>query len=448
MRHFPQWLFSLVFLFNVASIVRAEPADDEKLLQSVGVAVDGSSLLHFFRQRTPSADARRQMETLVRELGDPSFLVREKATLALIAQGPPARSVLLRAADAVDTEVKQRALRCLEAIAAVPDAALASAAARLVQIRKPTGACAVLLDYLPTVQDEGVEEDILGALVATGLNNDKTDPRLLTALKDELARRRGAAALVVGRLGNAEEKASVRRLLAEADPKVRLRAVQGLLGSKDMACMPALLALLTDAPLAIASQAEDVLTRLAGEQAPALALGVLPLERKRSRESWEAWWLANDGKLDLAKLDGDLLFCNPARRASEVSLKFLNAFVGNDPATITSTSEAPFLPESWSNNVIAKREDLTKFFAEQMRNTQGGRYTFAVMKVDGTDWYKKAAETELAKFLAAQQKANVKAVSVEYEDRQGQYKDVLVLFVRVSGSQARVIGLTSRRPDK
>jgi hypothetical protein len=56
--------------------------------------------------------------------------------------------------------------------------------------------------------------------------------------------------------------------------------------------------------VATASQAEDLLCRVAGEKSPAVSVGYGPdAERKKARAAWETWYKAEGSKLDLAKLD-------------------------------------------------------------------------------------------------------------------------------------------------
>jgi len=65
--------------------------------------------------------------------------------------------------------------------------------------------------------------------------------------------------------------------------------------------------LLANAPVELAWRAEDWLGRIAGEQSP-LPVPIAsddPAARKRWRESWQAWWKANESKPDLARATQD-----------------------------------------------------------------------------------------------------------------------------------------------
>src|SRR5262249_42250724 len=136
--------------------------------------------------------------------------------------------------------------------------ALTLAAIRLLRQRAPEGSCNALLGYLPFVTDENVEEEILLTLPVVGVRNGKCDPQLRAALSAAEPHRRAAAAFVLGQHGGSEEKTLVRRLLTDADPRVRLRAAQGLIAGRELHAVATLVALLGDSPLEVASQAEDL----------------------------------------------------------------------------------------------------------------------------------------------------------------------------------------------
>jgi outer membrane protein assembly factor BamB len=72
---------------------------------------------------------------------------------------------------------------------------------------------------------------------------------------------------------------------------------------KDRKAMPDLIGLLGDLPQGSAWRVEDVLVRLAGDQAPSIAVGTDGASRSRSRDAWLAWWQENSARVDLTKLD-------------------------------------------------------------------------------------------------------------------------------------------------
>jgi hypothetical protein len=300
----------LLLLLLLTSAVPARAADDaedpgrhEATLKQAGLGSDGAALLDFFRKRTPNADDRKRLADAVAHLGDAEFEEREKASKVLIAAGRAALPLLRPALKDADVEVVRRARECMETIERVPETSLALAAAHLLAVRRPDGATAALLDYLPVVDDLLVEDEFLAALAALAVRDGRPDDVLVRALEARAPAQRAAAAMVLGRLIR-DQRAAVRRLLTDADARVRFRAAEGLLRGGDREAVPALVALLADGPAELAFSAEDLLFRLAGEQAPAVALGAAKEDdRARSRDAWTAWWRDHGAGLDLGKIE-------------------------------------------------------------------------------------------------------------------------------------------------
>jgi HEAT repeat protein len=275
---------------------------DEELLRDAKLATDGPALLEFFRQRTLTGANRARIQALVQQLGDRSFRVREKAQAELIRMGPIATTLLRQAVKDADLEVRRRADHCLHEIEKGTGRALASAAARLVATRKPPGAAAVLLDYLPAVADESGAEEIVTALAAVARSDGKTDPAAIRALGDPIAVRRAAAAEAMCRAGATEERPAVRKLLTDRDVAVRVRVALALAYAQDKSAIPVLIDLLAELPRDQAWQIDDVLQRLAETQAPAWIAGTDEAARRQWREAWASWWLKHQAQVDLAKL--------------------------------------------------------------------------------------------------------------------------------------------------
>jgi HEAT repeat protein len=279
-------------------------ATDEATLREAGVKTDGASLLEFIRRRTLSEADQARLADTVRRLGDSDFGVREQAMADLLAAGRSAIPFLRPALDDADVEIARRARRCLQAVESSSAVSQAMAVVRLIADRRPEGATEALLNYLPFVDDDTLEEELLTSLGIVGVRDGKPDRLLLDALQDRAAVRRAAAALILGRLPEPHRPRLVRQLLTDTDPRVRLRAAQGLVAGKDREAIPALLALLSDGPLATAWPAEDLLCQIAGEHAPSAAVGAgQEAERRKCREAWEAWWRQHNSTIDLTKLD-------------------------------------------------------------------------------------------------------------------------------------------------
>jgi hypothetical protein len=281
----------------------SEIAADEAICKEAGLLTNGAALVEFFRKRTPSESVRAELAAKVRQLGDRSFRVREKATEKLVTAGRLASPLLREALHDPDVEIARRAERCLQQIESHSESPVILAAARLLAVRRPAEATGVVLDYLPAVDDDVVEDELVTTLGAVGIRDGKPEPRLLAALKDGAPVRRSAAARVLGRSPVAAQRDLARPLLADPHIKVRLRAAQGLIDGKEKDAIPVLVALLSEAPPALSWQAEDLLYRIAGEQAPRVSVGLgHDAERRKCREAWTAWWNGQRDHLDLHKL--------------------------------------------------------------------------------------------------------------------------------------------------
>jgi hypothetical protein len=279
-------------------------AADEGTCREAGLATDGPALLRFVEQRTPSATTRVRLAAAVRRLGDRSFRAREQASAELLAAGRMAVPLLRPVLNSPDLEVARRAQHCLAQIESNSELSIALAVARLLAVRRPTAATRVILDYVPFVDDDQLEQELLVTLQAVGIVDGKVSPLLVDALKDRTAARRSAAAWILGRSATAPLRDGVRPLLADADATVRLRAAQGLIAAKEKEAIPVLVQLLQDAPPAVAAQAEEDLYRIAGDQAPQVAVGTgTAAERRQCREAWARWWSEHGNQIDLATLD-------------------------------------------------------------------------------------------------------------------------------------------------
>ena len=287
-----------------AAPVAGPQADDEQILKTARVGTDGPALLTYFRQRTVTAADRQRIETLIRQLGDPAYAVRERASADVIAVGLPAIGPLRDAAANPDVEIARRAERCLGQIERAPSAALSAAAARGVARTRPAGAVGVLLAYLPMADDEAVADEVREALAAVAVVADSADPALAAALADPSPLKRGAAAEALARTGLPAAIDQSRKALADANADVRLRIALALVTrAKDKAAIPAMIGLLADLPQGAGWRIEDVLIRLAGDAAPKVTLGEDAAAREKCRDAWKDWWDKNGATVDLAKLD-------------------------------------------------------------------------------------------------------------------------------------------------
>jgi HEAT repeat protein len=279
-------------------------AADEQIVKSAGIGLTDEDLLEFFRKRTLSDADRDRMKTLIQQLGDDSYEVREKASRDLVALGTAAEGVLNMALKSPDLEVAHRAEECLRQIKRGVGGAISAAAARLLAVRKPREAAGVLLAYLPFADNETVADDVRTALTAVAVRDGKPDAVVLAALTDKVSVRRAAAAEALCRAGAVQTQPAIRKLLQDPELPVRLQVALALTSAGEKDAIPVLIDLLGQLPYDQALRAEDMLLRVADEQAPGLSLGRDDSSREKCRLAWVAWWKTESPKLDLARLNG------------------------------------------------------------------------------------------------------------------------------------------------
>jgi HEAT repeat protein len=304
---------------------------DEQTLKAAHLPLDGPGLLDFLRQRSRIEVKPDDVAALIRRLGDKTPAVHEKAFGDLVAFGPLAVAALRQAANDLESvETPARARRCLQAIegnvlatgpgvqtvyygqvpyvpgpggavATASGAGIPAAAARVVAIRRPPGATAVLLGYLPCADDATVTREVENTLAVVAFRARKPDPELVKALGSPLPQVRGAAAALICRVGGAEQQPLVKPLLQDPKPSVRLRAAIGLADLHDADAVPVLLDLLTQLSAALRAQAQAYLARLSGEWAVTVPQGEDELAQRLRRDLWAAWWQRTDGPAVLAE---------------------------------------------------------------------------------------------------------------------------------------------------
>jgi hypothetical protein len=281
---------------------------DEQTLKAANLGTDGPALLEFFRSHTLTDADREQVRRLIGQLGDDDFDVREKASADLVKLGPKVMGLLRPAVKDRDAEVARRAedcLRRLERVEKNPAAGLAqaSAAVRLLAVRKPGGAVEVLLGYLPFANHELVIEQVEAALVVLAVRDGKSDPVLVKALTAADPLRRATAGMVLARAGAAGQNAAIRKLLQDPDSGVRLRVGLALAAARDKEAVPVLIDLLGELSPEQSLPIENVLHWIAGEKAPAVSPGTYAASRKKYRDAWAAWWRANGAAVQMPALD-------------------------------------------------------------------------------------------------------------------------------------------------
>jgi len=294
------WVFVLTVLFSVSSASAQAPADkdDEQTLHSAGLSSDGAFLLAFFHARARADIDPDHLRVVLRQFSADANRERSVATVQFLGMGPLAIPTLRRAANALETpELARRAQSCLYWLEGPPGTRLPVAAARVLAQRKPEGAAAALLAYLPFTDNPDVLRAVTAALAAVAAPGGKPDPALLRGLTDPLAVRRAAAGIALARANPPDQVHAVRKLLHDPAPGVRLRTALALAEAHDAEAIPVLIDLLADLPIEQRHRVEEFLQQLAGEWAPASNfVGEDEIARKIRRDAWAAWWQNVDGK--------------------------------------------------------------------------------------------------------------------------------------------------------
>jgi hypothetical protein len=416
---------------------KATPPEDEKLLRSAKVAVDGPGLLELFRQRTPSARDQERVAALAAQLGDEAFAVRQKAANELVAVGARALPQLRRLLAHPEEEVRQRARECIEAIDPHLPGMVTAAAVRQLRLLRTNGAIMVLLDYLPSADTPAVADEILTTLILLGAREGKVDPALATALEGPAPERRAAAALLLGRSGSVEQRAAVRALLRDKEDRVRLCAAQGLVAGRDKEGVPVLIALLNEGPLDLAEQADDVLNTIGLSTAgPRTTLIDNPANRRQCQTAWDSWWKVFGKNLDLARADADLPPFNPLLQTRMVTRRFVNALTQRDVAAFHQVTALPF--EIGGTLIFHTRDQAICSFPT-MPADGDSKPGFTIGRIMTAEQYARALSKEQKIVLASMLKPENRAVQVH-----GLFQDQpppAYVFVHIADGQARVIGV-------
>lgn len=301
----PRWISCLVALVlwggaPALLLGGEEPSSgysDEETLHNAGLETDGPSLLAFFRARSRAAIEPDRLRVLLEQLTSSSLQQRSVATAELLGLGPLAVPELRRTANDLSApETARRAAHCLRWLEGASSTSLPSAAARVIGQRKPEGATAALLAYLPFADSREVLQAVTAALASVAVPNGKPDRELLRALADPLAVRRAAAGVALCRAVPPDQVPAVRKLLRDPAPGVRLRTALALAEANDAEAIPVLIDLLAELPSEQCKRIEAFLQKLAGEWAPALNFASEDeIGRKIRRDAWAAWWRNVDG---------------------------------------------------------------------------------------------------------------------------------------------------------
>ncbi len=279
---------------------------DEQALKHAGIGLDGPGLLAYFRRRTPSEIEQKALGQHAAQLGDSRFPLRSRATEELIRAGRSALPFLRDTVKHADLETSRRAQYCIRVIEQNTKVGLSAAASRVLAERNPAGAAEALLAYLPFVDEPWVDDEIRQSVKKLGLVGGKATALLEQTLIDKQVKRRAVAAWIVGSSTDPQQRAKVAERLTDPSSEVRFFAAASLLAAQDPKAVPVLINLLTRESGELAQRAEDLLARVAGENAPPIWFdGASDNQGQKVRAAWEAWWKANEARIDWKSLHLD-----------------------------------------------------------------------------------------------------------------------------------------------
>lgn len=291
---------SLALAFSATAQMSME---EEAALRRAGVRTDAEGLRMFFRSRTVTKENTKQILALIERLGSKSAQLRQEAADALLESGRKTAPFLREAVKGKDPNIRDRAEKVLNRIDMRPEVDRILTLLRLIRERKTPGALPVLLDYLPWLTESRAEEELLDTIVALGIVDGKVAPPILDALESKDARKRAAAALVLGRSPLAADRRKAYELRTDKSNEVRLRAGEGLIYGGDRRGVDILIDLLTDTPLELGTRAERLLAIASKRSAPSFMLRDKAKVRVACQKAWRDWATNLGAKLDLKGLE-------------------------------------------------------------------------------------------------------------------------------------------------
>jgi hypothetical protein len=295
----------LLLMFGMPATSSAAPlsTDDEydiAFLKQHGVSDNLDGLLAYLKDRTLDDAKIKRIRELITETGHARFAVRERAAKELLQYGMSALRFLDEARQDKDPEVADRAARLIEQIKGGPGSSLPIAVLRQVRRINSADAVVVVMKYLPFADDTMVDDEALQTLLKIALQEGKPDPRIREFLKDSFPARRAAVGYIIGRARADADVEAARKLLADADPWVRLRTAQGMIACENRDGVPALIKLVEPQVEEITWRAEDLLRRIARDESPSSPTDDKPASRKAYVAAWDAWWAKNSKTAGLA----------------------------------------------------------------------------------------------------------------------------------------------------
>jgi HEAT repeat protein len=227
-----------------------QPADkpgqaDEQILQHAKIATDDDALFQYLENHSLKPGDHEILKQMVTLLDSANLQTRKKAQADLVKRGELAIPYLKKAQQTASLELSRLLEQTLKEIDKGRTGEYPVAVARLLTARTAPKSAALhektlkaLLNYLPCVTEEYAEDEVIACIARLGFKGGKLDPVLQTALKEEQADRRAAAAFIVAHFGQPALRDQLRQFLADKDEGVRLRTAAGLLGKRVVTEVP------------------------------------------------------------------------------------------------------------------------------------------------------------------------------------------------------------------
>jgi HEAT repeat protein len=261
----------------------------------------GELLLREVRARTLTDEELAKAQALFRKLETEQGEAGSKAIADLVALGPRVSPLLRRAVQQDHPRLRAAAGRCLEVIEReVSPTPLPEPLFRMLALHRPPGTVAVLLAFLPCVENEESIAQLNRVLLEVGVVDGKADPALVKALDDPVGIRRAVAAVTLRRGGLVDHFAAVRKLLRDEDIEVRRRVALGLAEAGDKEGVLTLSDLLAELSGTRRWEIEEQLERLAGGKAPS-EIAAEPTDWKKVAGAWRQWWQGDRANLMMAE---------------------------------------------------------------------------------------------------------------------------------------------------
>jgi hypothetical protein len=246
--------------------------------------------------------------------------------------------------------------------------------------------------------------------------------------------------VLVGALGNAEQRRAVAPLLDDGDTSVRFRAAQGLLAAQERRAIATLIDLLASGELAWAERAEELLRELADTSAPKAVLGDKSSSRQACRAAWQEWWKQHQDKVELTAANSGLQFANGPRTARRTATNFVNALLKHDVALFERCSDVPFI--MGGEKTVTTRQELNELCFQNNTAADNG-FSFTIVRVVSVaEQLRISTVDNERKYLAGLKGQSTWVVHAEAREHgDGRQPEPVALIVRTVGGTGRVIGV-------